>query len=182
MRYKTEVKPYEGEEVKRKDGEPYEEWERRKNVDISERTRHALQHSVVTFYDTDWDDDDNEIDGDQIASVTYEELLEKFWQEYWDDNDLDPDSRPMDMSGLNDYASSLDEPADILFRAFYGHDYNPWNEKEEFNPNQEWFAFNGYGNLVSIDDFRLGWYLSDYIGFEELVKWVAENKDETDLD
>ena len=164
MRYKTEVKPYEGEEVKRKDGEPYDEWERRKNVDIFERTRHALQHSVVTFL------------------FTYEELLEKFWQEYWDDNDLDPGSRPMDMSGLNDYASSLDEPADILFRAFYGHDYNPWNEKEEFNPNQEWFAFTGYGNLVSIDDCRLDWYLSDYIGFEELVKWVAENKDETDLD
>jgi len=181
MQYEIKTEPFTGE-VPPKDGESYDEREKRENENSANETTHELEHSTVTFYETDEDEDGNEIRGKEVASFTYEELLEKFWQEYWDENDLDPDSRPMDMSGLNDYASSLDEPADILFRAFYGHDYNPWNEKEEFNPNQEWFAFNGYGNLVSIDDCRLDWYLSDYIGFEELVKWVAENKDETDLD
>lgn len=48
------------------------------------------------------------------------------------------------------------EPSEILTRAFYGYDEDTWNtdshgEREygPFNPNREYFTFNGYGNLVS---------------------------------
>lgn len=52
-----------------------------------------------------------------------------------------------------------DQPAtEILYRAFYGHDGDTWSTDSrgdrtygEFNPNREYFYFNGYGNLVSTD-------------------------------
>ena len=47
----------------------------------------------------------------------------------------------------------------ILERAFYGYDADTWHtdshgEKEHgaFNPNRNYFRFNGYGNLVSSDN------------------------------
>ena len=45
------------------------------------------------------------------------------------------------------------QPEEILQRAFYGYD-EPINKDEEhlpFNPNRNYFYFNGYGNLVSVD-------------------------------
>ena len=45
------------------------------------------------------------------------------------------------------------EPTEILTRAFYGYDetYGCSDRREAFNPNRDWFYFNGYGNLVSSD-------------------------------
>ena len=46
----------------------------------------------------------------------------------------------------------------ILDRAFYGYDADTWHtdshgekEYDAFNPNRNYFRFNGYGNLVSSD-------------------------------
>lgn len=62
------------------------------------------------------------------------------------------------------YMEELDElyydmkPIDVLYRAFYGHDDDTYStdsrgdrEYGEFNPNRNYFYFNGYGNLVSTD-------------------------------
>ena len=58
------------------------------------------------------------------------------------------------------------EPDEILRRAFYGYD-EPVNKDEErlpFNPNRGYFYFNGYGNLVSIDQRDYTEYLdNDFI-------------------
>lgn len=182
MQYEIKTEPFTGE-VPPKDGESYDERQKRENENSANETSHELEHSIVTFYETDEDEDGNEIRGKEVASFTYDELLEKFWSEYWDENDLDPDSRPMDSGMLEDYIQSLESPTDILFRVYYGYEWSRWgDEKKEFNPNDEYFAFSGYGNLVSICEYDLTRYLSGYIGFEELVKWVADNKDETELD
>ena len=60
-------------------------------------------------------------------------------------------------------------PSDILARAFYGYDADNWTttangEKEyaQFNPNREFFYYNGYGNLVSTDYMDYSDYLDDY--------------------
>ena len=66
-----------------------------------------------------------------------------------------------------------DQPAtEILYRAFYGHDEDTWSTDSrgdrtygEFNPNREYFYFNGYGNLVSSD-------YKDYSG--KLDKYFVE--------
>ena len=45
-------------------------------------------------------------------------------------------------------------PSEAIQRAFYGYDEDSYNKEsgqytESFNPNAEYFRFNGYGNLVS---------------------------------
>ena len=67
------------------------------------------------------------------------------------------DDRYYNMDELNALYSGQ-EPQEILFRAFYGFDADSWHtdsrgDKEygAFNPNREYFYFNGYGNLVSSD-------------------------------
>ena len=67
------------------------------------------------------------------------------------------DDRYYNMDELNDFYIGQ-EPQEILFRAFYGFDADGWHtdsrgDKEygAFNPNRNYFYFNGYGNLVSSD-------------------------------
>lgn len=67
------------------------------------------------------------------------------------------DDRYYNMEELNDLYSGQ-EPQEILFRAFYGFDADTWmtdssgnKEYGAFNPNRDYFYFNGYGNLVSSD-------------------------------
>ena len=67
------------------------------------------------------------------------------------------DDRYYNMDELNDIYSEQ-EPQEILFRAFYGFDADTWmtdssgnKEYGAFNPNRNYFYFNGYGNLVSSD-------------------------------
>ena len=67
------------------------------------------------------------------------------------------DDRYYDMEELNEFYSGQ-EPQEILFRAFYGFDADTWmtdssgnKEYGAFNPNRNYFYFNGYGNLVSSD-------------------------------
>ena len=67
------------------------------------------------------------------------------------------DDRYYDMEELNDLYSGQ-EPQEILFRDFYGFDADTWTtdssgnkEYGAFNPNRNYFYFNGYDNLVSSD-------------------------------
>jgi hypothetical protein len=48
------------------------------------------------------------------------------------------------------------DPIELLQRAFYGYDLDNWTTDEHgrrenaaFNPNRDYFKYNGYGNLVS---------------------------------
>lgn len=61
----------------------------------------------------------------------------------------------------------------ILQRAFYGYDSETWHTDEHgekhygaFNPNREYFTFNGYGNFVSSD-------YKDYS--DKLDHWAVES-------
>lgn len=61
------------------------------------------------------------------------------------------------------------DPVEILRRAFYGYDAETWHtdshgEKEygAFNPNRDFFRYNGYGNLVSCDYKDYSDFLDDY--------------------
>lgn len=67
------------------------------------------------------------------------------------------DNRYYCMNELNELYNST-EPSEILRRAYYGHDDDTYTTDasgnkiySEFNPNREYFYFNGYGNLVSSD-------------------------------
>lgn len=67
------------------------------------------------------------------------------------------DDRCYHMDELDELFSG-DSATNILNRAFFGHDSETWHTDERgekhygaFNPNREYFFFNGYGNLVSTD-------------------------------
>lgn len=96
-----------------------------------------------------------------------ENLLEECLEQLDAYNGYLGDSRYIPMEELKYY---FDDPMDILYRAFYGHDDDTWTtdnsgnrEYGPFNPNREYFYFNGYGNLVSSN-------YKDYFGW--LDKWA----------
>lgn len=64
------------------------------------------------------------------------------WNGYLGDDEL------FFMEDLNEFYRDT-EPLELLQRVYYGHDEDGNNT--EFNPNREYFYYNGYGNLVSCD-------------------------------
>ena len=67
------------------------------------------------------------------------------------------DDRYYPMEDLNEFYRDTD-PIELLYRVYYGHDDDNYTTDErgekhygEFNPNREYFYYNGYGNLVSSD-------------------------------
>ena len=81
------------------------------------------------------------------------------------------DDRIYSMDELSELYSGTD-PIDLLNRAYFGYDAETWNtdssghkEYGPFNPNREYFTFNGYGNFVSMDH-------KDYS--DRLDKWTVE--------
>ena len=75
------------------------------------------------------------------------------------------DDKIYPMECLNEFFQGT-EPVEILMRAFYGYDepYKNGDPSKPFNPNRNYFYFNGYGNLVSINEKDYSDYLdNDFI-------------------
>ena len=131
----------------------------------------------------------------EMETATREEIIEKIIA-FFDENEdaltdcieeLDnyngylDDKRFYSMDELNEYFRDTD-PIDILYRAFYGHDDDTWTTDDhgsktygDFNPNRDFFYYNGYGNLVSTD-------YKDYSAYNDkwLVEKLADNRAEID--
>lgn len=65
------------------------------------------------------------------------------------------DDRYYYMEDLNEFYNGV-EPIELLYRCFYGYDDDNYmtdasghKTHDAFNPNREYFRYNGYGNLVS---------------------------------
>lgn len=60
-----------------------------------------------------------------------------------------------DMEELGDFGGDWDDKVFVLMRAYFGYKYDPFGKdvKEEFRPVDEYFYLNGYGNLVSVEEF-----------------------------
>ena len=115
--------------------------------------------------------------------MTLVEKLMNYYRENMEDfnNNIDEldgwtgclyDDKIYPMNDLNEFFSN-EKPDEIIRRAFYGYD-EPLNKDEErlpFNPNRNYFYFNGYGNLVSIDE-------KDYSDFleESFVQLIIDNR------
>lgn len=109
----------------------------------------------------------------------YQELLEQYGIEYLGEKDSDK----MPLSMEYDFDEYLSTPYEAVRAAFYGFDWNPFIEmnrsgdnrgRESFNPNRDYFAFNGYGNIVSIDARDLVYYLYDEIDEDYFYSWCQE--------
>jgi hypothetical protein len=98
------------------------------------------------------------------------------WNEYCDKCNMF-DDRIYYMEELDEIFSGQDVTY-ILNRAFYGHDQ--WGDNSEFNPNRNYFTFNGYGNLISLD--WIGWNeyagsFGDCIDVQAMIDYIIENND-----
>ena len=74
----------------------------------------------------------------------------------------------LDMEDLDMYLDGL-TPTDIANKIFFG----------DFNPNHEYFRFNGYENLESFDEWELNKELFDNI--DEIIERIIDLKDEIEL-
>ena len=128
------------------------------------RTKEAIYSDIINFFRENTD--------------VFNECIEQLdsWNGYLNDDHY------YSMDELDEFYRDSD-PSEILYRAFYGHDADTWTTDSdgnksygEFNPNRDYFRYNGYGNLVSTDcpDY------SDYL-CENTVKDMAENRDEIDV-
>lgn len=127
---------------------------------------------------------------EETEKRTHEEIIEDII-EFFNDNEnlynscieeLDgynsylADDRYYYMEDLNEFYQGAD-PLELLYRVFYGHDETYTTDSTgnktygEFNPNREYFKYNGYGNLISTD-------YKDYSDFlnEDLIEELSENR------
>lgn len=84
------------------------------------------------------------------------------------------DDRYYDMYDFDELHSGM-TPIEILNRAFYGYDEDTSTEDNhtEFNPNRDYFRYNGYGNLVSADYKDYSDHMDAYA-----VRAMLEDRDE----
>lgn len=94
----------------------------------------------------------------------------------------DPDNALEDMGYLEELCAcggDWGNPVYVLQRAFYGHRYNRFaadgRECEPFNPNDEYFTFNGYGNLVSVSKYDWGHYWASTIDEEGYINAAEDD-------
>lgn len=105
-----------------------------------------------------------------------EELYNSCIEELDSYNGYLTDDRYYYMEDLNDFYHGAD-PLELLYRVFYGHDETYTTDSAgnktygEFNPNREYFKYNGYGNLISTD-------YKDYSAFLDvyLIEELSENR------
>jgi hypothetical protein len=97
-----------------------------------------------------------------------EELFNSTIEELDSYNGYLNDNRYYSMDELNEFFNGF-EPIEILNRAYFGRDDDSYitdaagnKQYNEFNPNREYFYFNGYGNLVSSDYKDYSYLLDDY--------------------
>ena len=81
------------------------------------------------------------------------------------------------------YMDSIDEfgyPASEAIRmAFNGGRYG--YENDQFNPNDTFFSFDGYGNLESVSDGLACNYLHDYVDSKGFCEWANANGHEEEV-
>ena len=87
------------------------------------------------------------------------------------------DDKIMPMEELDELYQGT-EPLELLRRAFFGYDepYEKCEQHYPFNPNRNYFYFNGYGNLVSTDECDY----SDYLD-EDFIQEIIDNKSHLSL-
>lgn len=87
------------------------------------------------------------------------------------------DDRYYCMEDLDEFYSNT-KPLELLRRAYFGRDNDTWHTDSrgdkvygEFNPNRDYFTFNGYGNLVSTDYKDYSYKLDEYA-----IESMSENR------
>ena len=95
----------------------------------------------------------------------FEDMVNDYGMEYLQENDSD--SEPFEMNMLGEI---WNDPLEAVTRTFYGGRYG--FDRDSFNPNDDYFRVNAYGNGESIP--YLDDYLKDIIDEESFYDWCVE--------
>lgn len=124
---------------------------------LNSKTRSEIIDEIIKYFDDNPDDFTNTI-----------EELDNY-------NGYLNDDRYYDMYLLSEFYQDVD-PIDLLNRAYFGYDYDSWYTDERgdkhydsFNPNREYFTYNGYGNLCSTNYKDYSDHLDHYF-VEKLIE------------
>lgn len=104
--------------------------------------------------------------------------------EYCDDNNY-YDNCVYPMEDLAEHFSN-DDIMNFANRMYFGNDEN--REESSFNPNRDYFYFNGYANLVSLDYLDYNEYSKEFMydffdcEIDDIIKWIIENDLDFDND
>ena len=102
------------------------------------------------------------------------------------------DNRYYSMDELNDFYHDTD-PIELLTRAYYGYDADSYTidkygdrVQDAFNPNRDYFKYNGYGNLVSTDyldysDMLDKYIVDDMLENRQWIDTIDENPELSEL-
>ena len=143
--------------------QPHRKTKSKGEIHMEIRTKEAIYSDIINFFGENTD--------------VFNECIEQLdsWNGYLNDD------RYYSMDELDEFFRETD-PSEILCRAFYGHDADTWSKDSsgnktygEFNPNRDYFKYNGYGNLVSTNYLDYSNYLC-----KNTVEDMAENRDEID--
>jgi hypothetical protein len=126
---------------------------------MTTRTKEQITNAIITYFENNDD--------------TFNDCMEEL-DSY---NGYLSDDRYYEMEWLNDLYHGT-EPTEILYRAFYGYDEDTFTSDSSgnkiygtFNPNRDYFKFNGYGNLVSTNYKDYTGHLDSYA-----IESMSENR------
>ena len=137
--------------------EGWEAPEEEEEEETTKRTAEEVTADIIEFFENNED--------------IYNEAIEELdsYNGYLDDD------RYFSMDELDELHNGI-EPSELLRRAFFGYDEETYTTDRDgnktygaFNPNRDYFRYNGYGNLVSAD-------YKDYSG--QLDKYAIESMSE----
>lgn len=99
------------------------------------------------------------------------------WNEYVFENE-DYENTIYYMEQFNEDATGV-EPLDLALKIFNGSSIYPGSSKcEEFNPNNDFYYYNGYENLVSFSEVYNN-FSDDFLNFIDesaLLDYINENE------
>lgn len=96
-----------------------------------------------------------------ISAILRSEAFENFIEDFIDDygmgfiQELDPDKAIYSMDEFNDIMYGM-SPWDVMCRVCFG----------DINLNDDYFIFNGYGNIETLSEYELHSYLWDSIRYD----------------
>lgn len=102
--------------------------------------------------------------------LDYSDMLERYGEEYLQEHQPDDCIYPMDE--IEEFITDVWE---ALRSSFFGYDWHPSGNYERFNPNKDYFAFNAYGNLVSIDAYNYKDWLNAHISEDDFIAYCEDN-------
>lgn len=110
-----------------------------------------------------------------LDNEDYLEYLEKYGREYLDDKRL-YDYLTYSMDDFDELNRDM-SPTEVVEEVLDGYEYSSEEQKDKrkFNLNDEYFAYDGIGVLISIPDFELAEYYKSKINKEHFIDWLNES-------